>query len=101
MSQEKKTNLLGELFDLLPDPVLVFKKMNNGLIVLSQINRNGLKTFGKSILEYIGKDLSSLEHIFPELSSNIRLVMNSGIIVTDKITIKIKWFCGVKYSNSI
>ena len=89
MSQEKKTNLLGELFDLLPDPVLVFKKMNTGLIVLSQINRNGLKTFGKSILEYIGKDLSSLEHIFPELSSNIRLVMNSGIIVTDKITIKI------------
>lgn len=89
MFQEKKTNLLGELFDLLPDPVLVFKKMNTELIVLSQINRNGLKTFGKSILEYIGKDLSSLEHIFPELSSNIRLVMNSGIIVTDKITIKI------------
>jgi len=89
VSQEKKTNLLGELFDLLPDPVLVFKKMNIGLIVFSQINRSGLKTFGKNILEYIGKDLSSLEHILPELSSNIELVMNSEIIVTDKITIKI------------
>lgn len=88
MQQTKKFEFLGDLFNLLPDPILVFNKMESGLIAFSHINQNGIKTFGEQIVQYLGKDLSSLEQLFPELSNNIELVMNSGTVVSDKFTVR-------------
>ncbi|MHA2305344.1 MAG: PAS domain S-box protein, partial [Candidatus Hodarchaeales archaeon] len=62
--------------------------MESESIVFSRINQIGIKTFGDKISQYIGKDLSSLEHLFPELSNNIELVMNSGTVVSDKFTVR-------------
>ncbi|MHA1968196.1 MAG: hypothetical protein ACW964_10385, partial [Candidatus Hodarchaeales archaeon] len=88
MQLEKDNGFIGDLFNLFPDPVLVFKKMESESIVFSRINQIGIKTFGDKISQYIGKDLSSLEHLFPELSNNIELVMNSGTVVSDKFTVR-------------
>ena len=88
MQQGKNYEFIGDLFNLLPDPIFVFNKMESDSIIFSSINQKGVKTFGKQILQYLGKDLSSLEQFFPELSNNIDLVMNSGTVVSDKFTVK-------------
>ncbi len=89
MQQVKNDKFIGDLFNLLPDPILVFNKMESDSIIFSSINQNGIKTFGKQILQFLGKNLSSLEQLFPELSNNIQLVMNSGTVVSDKFTVKV------------
>lgn len=73
------------IFDILPDPALLFEKRSEDSVILSQANPRALDVFGKEFHYYIGKDIDSCENLIPRLALNVKKVMKTGEKVQDKL----------------
>ena len=83
--EEEQISPLANIFDLLPDPALLFRQEYENNVILERFNLTGQKVLGEHLEEYLGKEPDQISDLPLTIKSNIKKVLETGETVKNEI----------------
>ncbi|MFX0207776.1 MAG: PAS domain-containing protein [Candidatus Hodarchaeota archaeon] len=85
MLEEEQISPLTNIFDLLPDPVLLFKQDYANNVILERFNLAGREILGEHLEEYLGKEFDQITDLPLPIKLQIKDVLKTGETVRNEI----------------